>query len=119
MSLKFLPDSGITSMVMGNEVFAYAQTYEGDIYQFVGNVEKSTEFYASRKKSNVIIERLKGSSPRSDAPKLFSPIAAVAFTDNLNKSMTERVSNLRHLSAISQADQKLVRLLSRRQQHSP
>lgn len=90
MSLKFLPDSGITSMVMGNDVFAYAQTYEGDIYQFAGNVEKSSEFYASRKKSNVIIERLKGSIPRSDAPKLFTPIAAVAFTDNLDKPMTER-----------------------------
>ncbi|OAP55467.1 hypothetical protein AYL99_10440 [Fonsecaea erecta] len=89
-SLKLLPDSGITSMVMGNDIFAYVQTYEGDIYQFVGNVENSSEFYGSRRKSNVIIERLKGKNPRPDAPKLFTPIAAVSFTDNLNKPMNER-----------------------------
>ncbi|RYP40660.1 hypothetical protein DL767_001518 [Monosporascus sp. MG133] len=35
MSLKLLPDSGITSMVMGNDIYSFAQTYEGDIYQFV------------------------------------------------------------------------------------
>ena len=104
-SLKLLPDSRITSMVMGNEVYAYAQTYEGDIYQFVGSVENSLEFYSSRRKSNVIIERLRGSIPKPDAPKLFSPIAAVSFTDSLNKPMTERVGNLHHLSTISQADQ--------------
>jgi hypothetical protein len=119
MALKLLPDSSITSMVMGNDVFVYAQTYEGDIYQFVGNVENSSEFYSSRRKSNVIIERLKGRNLNPNAPKLFTPIAAVSFTDHLNKPMTERVGNLRHLSAISQADQKLVRLLSRRQEHSP
>ncbi|OAL39940.1 hypothetical protein AYO20_00853 [Fonsecaea nubica] len=89
-SLKLLPDSGITSMVMGNDIFAFAQTYEGDIYQFVGNVEKSSEFCGLRKKSNVIIERLKGKNPKPDAPKLFTPIAAVSFTDRLNKPMSER-----------------------------
>lgn len=60
--LKLLPDSGITSMVMDNEVFACAQTYEGDIYQFVGNVEGSKEFYSTRR-SDVIIERLRGKTP--------------------------------------------------------
>lgn len=119
MSLKLLPDSRITSMVMGNDVFAYAQTYDGDIYQFVGNVENSSTFYGARKKSNVIIERLKGNNPTPTAPKLFSPIAALSFTDYLNKPMNEKVGRLRHLFAIGQADQKLVRLLSRRQQHSP
>ncbi|KIW81548.1 hypothetical protein Z517_04574 [Fonsecaea pedrosoi CBS 271.37] len=89
-SLKLLPDSGITSMVMGNDIFAFVQTYEGDIYQFVGNVENSSVFYGSRKKSNVIIERLKGMNPKPDAPKLFTPIAAVSFTDQLNKPMSER-----------------------------
>jgi hypothetical protein len=53
MSLKLLPGSGITSMVMGNDIFAYAQTYDGDICQFVGNGEKSSEFYGSRKRLSV------------------------------------------------------------------
>jgi hypothetical protein len=113
MSLKLLPDSRITSMVMGNNVFAYAQTYDGDIYQFVGNVENSSAYSGSRRKSNVIIERLKGSNPTPTAPKLFSPIAAVSYNERLNTPMSEKVGNLRHLYAISQADQRLVGLLSR------
>lgn len=90
MPIKLLPDSSITSMAMGNDVYAYAQTYDGDIYQFVGNVENSTAFYGSRRKSNVIIERLRGNNPRPGAPKLFTPIAAVSFTERLNQPMNER-----------------------------
>ncbi|KAF1998464.1 hypothetical protein P154DRAFT_546783 [Amniculicola lignicola CBS 123094] len=93
-SLKLLPDSGLSSMVMGNDIYAYAQTYDGDIYQFVGNVRNSSTFIRSKRKSNVIIERLEGSAPKDDAPKLFTPIAAVSFTDELNRSMTERLINL-------------------------
>ena len=103
MSIKLLPDSSITTMVMGSDVYAYAQTYEGDIYQFVGNVENSSVFYGSRKRSNVIIERLRGKNPKPDAPKLFTPIGAVSFTDNLNQPMSEKVSYLRDPSASHQA----------------
>lgn len=93
MSVKLLPDSSITTMVKGSYVYAYAQTYEGDIYQFVGNLDDQTkEFRGLRKKSNVIIERLRGKNPKSDAPKLFTPIGAVSFTDNLDKPMSEKVS---------------------------
>ena len=98
MSVRTLPDSGITSMVMGDDIYAYAQTYEGDIYQFMGNVENSTSrFYISRRKSTVIIERLRGITPKPDAPKLFSPLAAVSFNDYLNRPMSERVGNSSHL----------------------
>ena len=103
MAIKLLSDSSITTMVMGSDVYAYAQTYEGDIYQFVGNVENSSAFYGSRKRSNVIIERLRGNNPKPDAPKLFTPIGAVSFTDDLNKPMIEKVSYPRRLPAIHQA----------------
>ena len=99
MPIHLLPDSSITTMVMGGDVYAYAQTYDGDIYQFIGNVPNSSAFYGNRKKSHVIIERLIRDTPLPDAPKLFTPIAAVSFTDNLNQPMSEKVSNLRHLSA--------------------
>ena len=100
MSIKLLPDSSITTMVMGDDVYAYAQTFEGDIYQFKGGVQDSKAFYTIRKKSNVIIERLRGQNPMPDAPKLFTPIGSVSFTDNLNQPMSEKVSYLCHLSAI-------------------
>ena len=103
MAIKLLPDSSITTMVKGSDVYAYAQTYEGDIYQFVGNVENSSAFYGSRKRSNVIIERLRGNDPKPDAPKLFTPIGALSFTDNLNQPMSEKVIYLRHPTAIHQA----------------
>ena len=103
MAIKLLPDSSITTMVKGSDVYAYAQTYEGDIYQFVGNVENSSAFYGSRKRSNVIIERLRGNNPKPDAPKLFTPIGALSFTDNLNQPMSEKVIYLRHPTAIHQA----------------
>ena len=103
MSIKLLPDSSITTMVKGSDVYAYAQTYEGDIYQFVGNVENSSVFYGSRKRSNVIIERLRGNNPKPDAPKLFTPIGAVSFTDNLNQPMSEKASYPCHLPTIHKA----------------
>jgi hypothetical protein len=105
-------------MVMGSDVYAYAQTYEGDINQFVGNVENSA-FYGSRRRSNVIIKRLRGENPKPDAPKLFTPIGAVSFTDNLNRPISEKVSYPRHLPATHKAHKSQVRLLSRRQQHTP
>ena len=71
-----------------------------DIDQFKGGVHDSKAFYTTRKKFNVIIERLRGQNPMSDAPKLFRPIAAVSFTDNLNQPMSEKVSYLCNLSAI-------------------
>ena len=103
MPIHLLPDSSITTMVMGGDVYAYAQTYDGDIYQFIGNVSNSSAFYGNRKKFHVIIERLSRDTPLPNAPKLFTPIAAVSFTDNLNQPMSEIVSYLRHLSASDQA----------------
>ena len=103
MAIRLLPDSSITTMVKGSDVYAYAQTYEGDIYQFVGNVENSSVFYGSRKRSNVIIERLRGNNPKPDAPKLFTPIGAVSFTDNLNQPMSEKASYLCQLPNIHKA----------------
>jgi hypothetical protein len=91
MSVVLLPDSRITSMVMGNDIFAYAQAYDGDIYQFVGAVENAVTYYGQRKKSGVIIERMRGSKPGPNAPKLFTPLAAVSFVDELNKPMAEKV----------------------------
>lgn len=93
MSIVLLPDSRITSMVMGNDIFIYAQTYDGDIYQFVGAVEDAVTYYGQRRKSGVIIERLRGSKPGPNAPKLFTPLAAVSFVDELNKPMAEKVCN--------------------------
>jgi len=77
-------------MVMGNDIFAYAQAYDGDIYQFVGAVENAVTYYCQRKKSGVIIERMRGSKPGPNAPKLFTPLAAVSFVDELNKPMAEK-----------------------------
>lgn len=99
MSIKLLPDSSITTMVTGNDAYAYAQTYEGDIYQFVGNVENSSVFYGSRKRSNLFIERLRGKNPKPDAPKLFTPIGAVSFLEYHTGPMSEKVSYPRHLPA--------------------
>ncbi|KAH6617430.1 hypothetical protein F5144DRAFT_586428 [Chaetomium tenue] len=90
MSAVLLPDSRITSMVMGNDIFAYAQAYDGDLYQFVGAVEDGVAYYGQRRKSGVIIERLRGSKPGPNAPKLFTPLAAVSFVDELNKPMAEK-----------------------------
>ncbi|KAK3295594.1 uncharacterized protein B0H64DRAFT_424279 [Chaetomium fimeti] len=90
MSTVLLPDSRITSMVMGNDIFAYAQAYDGDVYQFVGAVENGVTYYGQRRRSGVIIERLRGNKPGPNAPKLFTPLAAVSFADELNKPMAEK-----------------------------
>ena len=112
MSIKLLPDSRITSMVMGSDIYAYAQTYDGDVYQFVGAVENAVTYYGQRKKSGVIIERMRGSKTGPNAPKLFTPLAAVSFTDDLNKPMAEKAhhSNCSGVT-LAQANPILVCLL--------
>jgi hypothetical protein len=90
MSVILLPDSRIASMAMANGIFAYAQNYDGDIYQFVGALDESVTYYGQRTKSGVIIERLRGKKPGPNAPKLFTPIAAVSFGRELNEPMTEK-----------------------------
>ncbi|KAI1097944.1 hypothetical protein F4804DRAFT_326090 [Jackrogersella minutella] len=93
MSIKYLPTTGITSMVTNKHVYAYAQVYEGDLCELVGSmrVEEGQPVYGYEKqKFAFAVTRLNGNKVVLNAPKMFTPIAAAPFASRKSSDKNTR-----------------------------
>jgi hypothetical protein len=100
MALKFLPNTAITSMVMNDTVYAYAQVYDGDLYELSGYMKAASPqsvYTHDKKKSSFALSRVESDELTTNAPKMFTPVAAAPFTQNIRDPKTIRVSTLSSL----------------------
>ena len=82
---KYLPTTAITSMVMNSDVYAYAQTYSGDVFEIKGSVGDTYKY--NKQHSGIALVRLDDDDKLAQkAPKLFTPVAAAPFNGSGRKS---------------------------------
>lgn len=75
---NYLPDTALTSLAIGKEVYTYAQTEEGELIECRGQmklVRGVADIYSYMFTSHVIA-RHEDDEVAVDAPKLFTPLAA-------------------------------------------
>jgi hypothetical protein len=80
---------------MNNHIYSYAQEYDGDLYEFRGNMKvvRSQSIFSNTKRSGVAVTRVEDDGELAlNAPKLFTPLAATAFTPIATATMNTRVS---------------------------
>jgi hypothetical protein len=80
--VQYLPDTALTSMVMGNKIYTYAQTYSGSVIELRGNLERieaPVDTY-SYDRSNIVVRRYHNNKRTPNHPKFFTPLAAADFT---------------------------------------
>ncbi|KAH8764664.1 hypothetical protein F5882DRAFT_269729, partial [Hyaloscypha sp. PMI_1271] len=93
MSVKLLPNTSITSIVMNGRIYVYAQLNNGDLYEFKGHIKPASPqpiYIYDKKNLKIITTRLKDNELAANALKLFTPIAAVPYTRRANETKTER-----------------------------
>lgn len=74
----YLPDTALTSLAIGKEVYTYAQTEEGGLIECRGHLKSVggvADIY-SYSFTNHVIARYEDEAVAVDAPKLFTPLAA-------------------------------------------
>ncbi len=71
-------------MEMGGTIYAYAQFYEGDLYEICGSMTTtSPQVYThDKKKSMFAVVRIESGNIAANAPKMFTPVAAAPYTKN-------------------------------------
>lgn len=81
MTLKFLPNTTITSMEMSGTIDAYAQVYKGDLYEIYDHMKTtSPQVYTHDKmKSRFTVERVVSDNIAPNASKMFTPVAAALY----------------------------------------
>ena len=105
--VNYLPDTALCSMVVGDIVYTYAQSETGSLHELHGTLERindPVETY-SYESSTIVVRRYRHGVETDNAPKLFTPLAAAAFTPRKADLKTERVSNLHfrtHLTILTQ-----------------
>jgi hypothetical protein len=79
---SYLPDTALTSMVMGNAIYTYAQTNTGSLIELQGSLERidaPVDTY-SYDRSLLVVRRLRNATLTPNRPKLYTPMAAADFT---------------------------------------
>lgn len=95
MAVRYLPTTAITSMVMNDTIYAYAQVYEGDLCEVAGHTktENGKSTYVHDKRNFAFaVTRVEGDTVVSNAPKLLTPLAAAPFNPSKNNRKNTRVS---------------------------
>jgi hypothetical protein len=89
---SYIPDTPLTSMVMGNNIYTYAQNDSGSLLELRGNLERidaPVDTY-SYHESRIVVRRYRNERITSNAPKFFTPLAAVDFTPRRSDPKTTR-----------------------------
>lgn len=83
-------------MEMGGTIYAYAQVYEGDLYEISGHMKTtSPQVYThDKKKSGFAVDRIESDEIAVNAPKMFTPVAAAPYTTLASGTKNIRVRTL-------------------------
>jgi len=84
MELKFLPNTAVAaSIVSKDEIYTYAQLYDGRIVEIQGRLAGENDTYQPTGTQNAIDMTMSG---RDFAAKRFTPLAAVYFESQVSSS---------------------------------
>lgn len=71
--MVYLPDTAITTLSIGSNIYTYAQKYEGFLTECRGELQNGKYSYEGQAD---VLARYSGQAVRAKAPKLFTPLAA-------------------------------------------
>jgi hypothetical protein len=110
---SYLPDTSLTSLVTGNDIYTYAQTDGGSLIELRGSLERidaPVDTY-SYDRSKIVIRRYRNDIPTKNAPKLFTPIAAADFAPRRSDRKDTKASSLSLLQTLDYTDLEAVSVL--------
>jgi len=110
---SYLPDTALTSLVTGNDIYTYAQTDSGSLIELQGSLERvdaPVDTY-SYDKSRIVIRRYRNDNRTNNAPKLFTPVAAADFAPRKSDQKDTRASSLSLLQTPDYTDLEAVSVL--------
>ena len=79
----YIQNTSLTSLSIGDKIFAYAQGYHGQLIEAQGRLQDSAKakrvFYANGQTSIGLTTRWRDKELQDGAPKMFTPLAAASL----------------------------------------